>query len=244
MVYFNQLAYPHEPYPAPGYEHATIKSGGCGVCCAAMLVSNLTDSTVTPVEMARIAMETGARVAGGTDMNRLGAVLSQRYGLAFSTTNDEAALVLHLKKGGMAAANTGGNRKGYTGVFSDSGHFVVIAGMENGRAAVLDPGRYEGKYDKNGRRGKVETLGDVCYCALDTLAADTFTRSPGYYLFQRIEEMKIYKWFEEMPDWARPSAEKAYRKGIIKADGQSGAVSVYESNLQVIVWLDRAGLLS
>ena len=45
------------------------------------------------------------------------------------------------------------------------------------------------------------------------------------------EEMKIYHWFTEMPDWARESAEK------------SGAVNVYEVNLQVLCWLDRLGLL-
>ena len=57
------------------------------------------------------------------------------------------------------------------------------------------------------------------------------------------EQMKIYNWFEDMPDWARESAEKAYRKGIIKADETTKAVSVYEVNLQPLVWLDRLGLL-
>ena len=57
------------------------------------------------------------------------------------------------------------------------------------------------------------------------------------------EEMKIYHWFADMPDWARPSAEKAYKLGLIRADSQSGAVSVYETNLQALVWLDRLGLL-
>lgn len=57
------------------------------------------------------------------------------------------------------------------------------------------------------------------------------------------DNMKIYHWFADMPDWARPSAEKAYKKGIIKADSESGAVNVYEVNLQTIVWLDRLGLL-
>ena len=57
------------------------------------------------------------------------------------------------------------------------------------------------------------------------------------------EEMKIYHWFTEMPDWARESAEKAYKKGLIKADEKTGAVSVYEVNLQALCWLDRLGLL-
>ena len=57
------------------------------------------------------------------------------------------------------------------------------------------------------------------------------------------EAVTIYHWFEDMPDWARESAEKAYRKGLIKADPENNSVAVYESNLQTIVWLDRLGLL-
>ena len=56
------------------------------------------------------------------------------------------------------------------------------------------------------------------------------------------EDMTIYHWFADMPDWARPSAEKAYQKGILSADA-TGAVSVYEVNLQALVWMDRLGLL-
>lgn len=73
-------------------------------------------------------------------------------------------------------------------------------------------------------------------------------RPPAMPLYQakedeQEEEMKIYHWFKDMPDWARPSAEKAWQKGLIKSDEQSGAVNVYEVNLQPLVWMDRAGLL-
>lgn len=56
------------------------------------------------------------------------------------------------------------------------------------------------------------------------------------------EEMKIYRKLEEMPVWARETARKAIEKGIISRDN-SGCVSVYEPNLQPLVWLDRMGLL-
>ncbi len=56
------------------------------------------------------------------------------------------------------------------------------------------------------------------------------------------EEMKLYKSVEEMPAWARGAAEKAVRNGYVKTDA-AGAVGVWESNLQTLVWLDRAGLL-
>ncbi len=56
------------------------------------------------------------------------------------------------------------------------------------------------------------------------------------------EEMKLYRYVAEMPQWARPAAEKAVRNGYIKMD-ETGAVGVWEVNLQALVWLDRAGLL-
>lgn len=57
------------------------------------------------------------------------------------------------------------------------------------------------------------------------------------------EEMKIYHWIPDIPEWARPSAEKAFRKGLIAADKTTGAVNVYECNLQPLVWMDRLGML-
>ena len=54
-------------------------------------------------------------------------------------------------------------------------------------------------------------------------------------------DMILYHQLKEMPDWARPSVEKAVALGVINqtADGQ---VSIYEPNLQTIVLLDRLGL--
>lgn len=56
------------------------------------------------------------------------------------------------------------------------------------------------------------------------------------------EEMKVYKYVDEMPEWARDAATKAIKKGIVAMDAQ-GAVSIYEVNLQTLVWMDRAGML-
>lgn len=55
-------------------------------------------------------------------------------------------------------------------------------------------------------------------------------------------EVKLYRYVDEMPEWARPSAVKGVQNGYLKMD-QSGAVSVWECSLQPLVWLDRAGLL-
>ena len=46
----------------------------------------------------------------------------------------------------------------------------------------------------------------------------------------------------EVPQWARQSARKAVENGFVRMDG-TGAMALWEVNLQPLVWLDRAGLL-
>ncbi len=54
--------------------------------------------------------------------------------------------------------------------------------------------------------------------------------------------MRLYRYVEEMPDWAKAATVKAISQGYVKMD-ETGAAGVWESNLQTLVWLDRAGLL-
>lgn len=56
------------------------------------------------------------------------------------------------------------------------------------------------------------------------------------------EEMKLYHHVEEMPSWAQEAARKAIDTKIIRKD-ETGAVNVWEQNLQPLVWMDRVGLL-
>lgn len=53
---------------------------------------------------------------------------------------------------------------------------------------------------------------------------------------------RLYRYVAEMPEWAGEAAAKAIRRGILRMD-ESGAVGVWESNLQSLVWLERLGLL-
>lgn len=211
MIYFNQNNYGGVKYPAPGYPNATVKSGGCGPTCAAMIVSNLTGQVVDPKAMAAFAIQHGARVSGGTDMDKLAKAICEHYGLQFKTTSDENTLLAHLKAGGMAIANVGGNRGNYTGVFSDGGHYVVAAGVaSDGRIVILDPGYYAGKFNKAGRKGKVTVQGNNCLCDISVLGQDTSNRNPAYWLFER----KV----EEVPEWMKKIMEDAKSIGLITGE--------------------------
>lgn len=206
--FYNQNNYAYIPYPSPSLPKATVKSGGCGVVCASMIVENLTGAAMPPEKMAPYAIKEGARVSGGTSMVILAQALARDYGLKFVTTNDENLLQQHLQKGGMAVANVGGNSPGYTGVFSDGGHYIVVAGLNSdGKLIVLDPGYYVGKFNLPGRKGKVVMQGNYALCSMSVLAVDTATRNPAYWLFEK--EAK------EVPDWMTKLMAKCGKAGII-----------------------------
>ena len=60
--------------------------------------------------------------------------------------------------------------------------------------------------------------------------------------YEEVEEMKMYRYAVEVPEWARDSVEKAIGHGFVRMD-ETGAMSLWEVNLQPLVWMDRAGLL-
>lgn len=236
--YYNQNNYANVPYPAPGYPKATVKSGGCGVCCGAMIVSSMTDTTVDPKAMAAYAIAKRARVSGGTDMNVLAKAICADYGLAYETTSDESKLLQHLKSGGMAVCNVGGDRDGYVGVFSDGGHFIVAAGASGNTITIMDPGYYYGKFYKTGRKGKVTVNGNYCYCDISVLGTDCANRAPSYWLFSKKEVKEDMKIGMEIPEVKVILNGKVMSKTIIlNVDGKDTtyipAVSLRDAGLSV-----------
>lgn len=234
MKYYNQNNYAHIPYPAKGYETATVKSGGCGVVCASMVVENLTSKDFSPEQSAKFAIEKGARVSGGTDMKKLSNALCGKFGLRVKTTNLISELVTAVKKGGIAIANVGGNRSGYKGVFSNGGHYVVVFGLSNNKLQILDPGLYAGKYNKSHRK-VVSVHGDILTAAMSVLEKDCANRNPKYYIFEKERAA-----MDNKPSvWAKKSWEKATKQKIL--DGTNPKEPLTREQLAVI--LDRLQLL-
>ena len=58
-------------------------------------------------------------------------------------------------------------------------------------------------------------------------------------LMEDNEQMKIYKYVPDMPEWARDTFTRLYKAGIVSADSKTGELSVQESSLQPMVYLDR-----
>ena len=191
MLYLNQLDYAHIPYNhnvAKGgvpEERRCVATSGCGLCSACMIVDHLTTSHLSLEECVKLAEENGANRKMGCDMRVLGPIVAERFKLDYSTTNDREELKNHLKSGGQAIAIVGGDRDGYTGVLSHIGHYVVIVSINGEDVCILDPGYEDGKFDEDGRQGKVRVDKPFIYCSIDVIMKDTESNNPGFYMFKR-----------------------------------------------------------
>lgn len=173
----NQNDYAGLAYPAKGYESATIKSGGCGVCAAANAVGALTGKCVPVRAMRDLAVKGGARVSGGTDMRQMVTLICRDYGLKSKQTSNVYDLREHLKAGGVAICNVAGR-----GMFSTGGHYIVALGLVGDKVCIADPGMYTGKYSTAKRKPYVTVSGDLIFASAATLDNDCIGRWPRYYL--------------------------------------------------------------
>lgn len=191
MVYLNQLEYEQIPYEhnldnggAPP-ERSNVAAAGCGPCCLCMMVDNLTVKHLDLQECLDLSVKWKANRKPGTDLKILGPVVAEKFDLDFSVTDDIQEMAEHIRRGGMAAANSGGDREGYTGVFSHGGHYIAVISVDGDEACILDPSYKKGKYEEEARQGKVRVSEPFAYCSLEVLAKDCENRSPAYYLFKR-----------------------------------------------------------
>ena len=177
----NQNEYASLSYPAKGYEGATIKSGGCGVCASVNAVGALTGKCVPVRAMRDLAVNGRARVPGGTDMAQMMTLVCRDYGLKYRTTSSIYEMQQHLKNGGVAICNVAGK-----GMFSTGGHYVTALGYLGGKLCIADSGMYAGKYSANAKRKAAVTVsGDLIFASAATLDTDCVGRWPRYYLLSK-----------------------------------------------------------
>lgn len=191
MLYLNQLDYEHIPYqhnlghggvPA---EKATVAAAGCGPCSLCMMVENLTPEKLELEDCLKLSGELRANMEPGTDLKILAPAVAVKFKLAYETTSDIEVLAAHLRRGGMAVANSGGDYEGHIGVFSHGGHYVAVISVDGDEVCILDPSYRKDKYEEEGRKGKVHVTEPFSYCSLEMLKEDCANRAPSFYLFAR-----------------------------------------------------------
>ena len=197
MKYINQLEYPRWPYinrtnmdeaEREAGKAKTIATSGCGLCAAVMVADRLLpNSTFDLKDALQLSYDSHANHEVGTDYQIYAPAFAEKMNLKLEMTSDAERVRFCLRTGGAVVVHSGGDKEGYVGVFTHGGHYVTaIAEEEDGRIAVLDPSYKAGKYEEEGRKGKVEMkYGFVALCDLQVLAEDASNRSPSFYLFWR-----------------------------------------------------------
>ena len=197
MKYINQLSYPHIPYITRTSMEAeqrekgqktTIKTSGCGLCSSIMAADRLIPNCEFGLEDAiALSYESGANCLPGTYWKIYVPAFAEKLGLDYEYTNDPEVLLQCLRTGGAAMCITNGDREDYVGVFTHGKHYITLIGQEpDGRIAILDPSYKEGKYEEEGRHGKVEMKNDViALCDMQVLMEETEGREFRFFLFRR-----------------------------------------------------------
>ncbi|MCI8609327.1 MAG: hypothetical protein HFE73_06755 [Firmicutes bacterium] len=192
MLFVNQNDYPDMPYPTDA-EHpdsecmvnGTIQDAGCGLCSCCMMVDRLTMQTLTLEECRQMSIDSGANHEPGTDMVILAPIVAKKYDLNLRTSNNVGELIECLQGGGCAILNPGGDREGYHGLFTNSGHYIVAASYHHGEFLILDPSWSEEKFQTPERKGRVREAGCLVYATPEVIIEDTENRRPRYFLFTR-----------------------------------------------------------
>lgn len=198
-VYYNQKKYPNvsypllTDYPEAGFGRTTFAQAGCGLCAASMLVENMLKRPFPLIESLELSVKVGGNHSIGTDMHRLAPHIAERFSLEVKESAELSELLEHLKAGYQAIAYITGDRPeaGYTGVFSHGAHYVTVVAYEEerNRVVILDPSQLPGKFDEEGRTGKVEVDGYVLRCTPQVLDEDVTDRD-----LRLTENEEIRKW--------------------------------------------------
>ena len=155
--YYNQNKYENVPYNKPNGTVKNIKTSGCGVCCATMVVNNLVGKEIYTIKsMAELSKKCGARTNNGTDVEKLLTELCKDVkGLSFECTEITDKLVNHLIKGGVAILHQGGGKNNYN-VFSTEGHYVYAYGITDKQGIkVADSAYTNNRYKASPRKNRI-----------------------------------------------------------------------------------------
>ena len=191
MLYLNQLEYEHIPYPTRVKQaeprNSTVRSSGCGLCSACMVVDGLTTEVLTIEECVRIAMECEANHSVGTDMKVLAPVIAERYGLRYTQSNELSEAIACLQRGGRIIAHVGVPEGKEIGLFTKGGHYIALIASDGETFTILDPSYKAGKFDIPERAGKVdERHAPILYCDVHTVHAEMKPNRIKYHMFEKI----------------------------------------------------------
>lgn len=191
MYYINQLDYPHVPYNhnmahgGPPEGRTSVKTSGCGLCCACMVVAHQTGN-ILPIEgFVKLSEENLANQELGTDMKVLGPVIAELHGLEYVQSSNVDEMIAWLKNGGEVVVHAQGDKEGCIGLFSNRGHYILATAMVGDEVQIMDPSDKEGKYEAEGRKGLVRKEVPFVYTTPELVAAACYDDRIHFHMFKK-----------------------------------------------------------
>lgn len=112
----------------------TIRNSGCGPTSMAMVVATFWDKSITPVQMASLAVAKGYRTDNsGTDWGFYKYVANKYGASKFVQTGTFATAKAALESGALVIVSVGPSR------WTKGGHFIVWKGMSGNNVLINDP---------------------------------------------------------------------------------------------------------
>lgn len=198
MKFVNQRDYPHwlyvtrtdmeEEAEREKGKTTTVASSACGLCSAVMVADRLLPNCAFDLGQAiSLSYEVKANYRRGTSYARFAPAFAEKLGLRYENTRDLDALRHCLRTGGAAVALVTEHKDTPPGLFTHRSHYITIINEEpDGRFAILDPYFYEGKFDEEGRKGRVEVkYGYLILCAPEILMGELDEKYDALHLFWR-----------------------------------------------------------
>ena len=169
-------------YSAKAPHTETIKSSGCGITSAAMIVSNLTDTYVEPPEMAEYSVKNGFRIDGVGTALALYPAIAKKYNLKCTKSYDIFKASECVRNGGMVVCSTNG---GENKLFSTGGHLFLMTEISGNDCEFVDPENYQGKFSTEYRKKRCYEKNGKIYVNIN----EAKKHISVYYLFERKEQM-------------------------------------------------------
>ncbi|MBE3584820.1 MAG: peptidoglycan-binding protein [Thermoanaerobacter sp.] len=116
-----------------GDRRQTIGNSGCGPTSAAMVVATFRNRNITPVEMARMAVENGFRTYNQGTAWTYFQWVAQKFSLRFKQTGSTDEAIAAIRSGALVVASMG------PGYFTRSGHYILLWGTQGNMILCHDP---------------------------------------------------------------------------------------------------------
>lgn len=161
LTYISQIdsRWKNYPYTSTGNRSQTIGSSGCGVASGAMIIDSIVGN-VDVKDLADCFVNNGYRSANNGTYWSAYRAIADEFNIGYQETSSLDNAVNLIRNSNYVIASCG------NGLFTSSGHYIVIYGIEGDTLKIYDPYLYSGKFDTSTRRNKVTVSGNTVYCSI------------------------------------------------------------------------------